>query len=265
MNQRKKNTPIVQNDIRFDWPLVLSYHSISDRRQDGLAVKVSDFDAQMAWLQHKGYRSVTLADFFKYEFKRGELIVIITFDDGYMDNYTMALPVLKRYGFVGTIFLVTDYVNTDLLYYWDVSKLTSRDNVSLYQVLTWDQVFEMADYGFEFGSHTCSHPELDTISPAQYEEEIIRSRQDLQVKLEREVGSFCYPRGNLNTEIIQTVEKAGYECAVVTAKMAGIPVGRYTIPRVGIYNNITPLRFRMKVTPFIRRIYEGIRWPSWTD
>ncbi len=252
------------NGVWYDWPLILAYHSISEYRQDALAVRAADFDAQMTWLHRHGYRSVTLAEFMSKTFKKGDRIVIITFDDGYRDNYTLALPILKRYGYVATTFLVTDYVNTDHVYTWDVPKITPQGDASLYQVLTWEQVYEMAAYGIEFGSHSCTHPELTTLPREQYEEEITRSRQDLQARLERDVVSFCYPRGNLNADIIQMVEKAGYGCAVVTPKQAGIPLGRYTLPRVGIYHRITPWLFQLKVTPLVRRTYERLKWPSWT-
>jgi peptidoglycan/xylan/chitin deacetylase (PgdA/CDA1 family) len=254
-----------QQNVWYDWPLILAYHSVSECRKDSLAVGMTDFETQMAWLYHRHYRSVTLSEFTRHTFRKGERIVVITFDDGYADNYTIAFPILKQYGFVATIFLVTDYVNTNHMYRWDVQKITSQHSASQYGILTWDQVNEMADYGIEFGSHTCTHPELTTLSSEQYEEEIVRSRQDLQSKLGCDVESFCYPRGKLDGDIIQMVKKSGYSSAVVTPKRAGIPLGRYTLRRVGIYYHVTPWLFQLKVSPLMRRIYERARWPSLTS
>ena len=251
------------NDVHYDWPLILAYHSVSDLRQDSLAVRPSDFDSQMAWLHRHSYRSVTMAEFLSQTIKKTERIVVITFDDGYADNYALAFPALKQYGFVATIFLVSDYVNTDHVFPWDMPKITTRHDSTLYRILTWEQVHEMAAYGIEFGSHTCTHPELTKLSVKQCLEEIVRSRQDLQARLGRQVVSFCYPRGNLNTDVIRMVEKAGYRCAVVTPKRAGIPLCRYTLRRVGIYHNVTPLLFRLKTMPLVRRNHESLRRLTW--
>lgn len=246
--------------IWYDWPLILAYHSVSQHRKDSLATRVADFENHMAWLHRHGYRSLTLAEFMTQTVKKGERIVIITFDDGYADNYNLAFPVLKRYGYVATIFLVSDYINTDHVFYWDVPKITPQSDHSPYQLLTWDQVQEMAAYGIEFGSHTCSHPELTSIPTEQCREEITRSRIDLQVRLGRDVVSFSYPRGDLNTEVIQIVEEAGFGCAVVTPPRWGIPLNRYTLRRVGIYHENSPLVFRLKTIPFVRRNFERLKW-----
>ena len=252
------------NGVWHDWPLILAYHSVSERRQDGLTVRMTDFENQMAWLYRHGYRSLTLAEFMSQTIEKGERILIITFDDGYADNYALAFPVLKRYGFVATIFLVSDYVNTDHVFWWDVSKMTSPADHTLYRLLTWEQVHEMAEYGIEFGSHTCTHPkQLTNLSTKQRWEEIARSRENLSVELKRKIVSFCYPRGDLNAEVVKMVKKAGYGCAVVTPPRAGIPLCRYTLRRISVYYHNTPLLFRLKIAPFVRRNYVRLRWTPW--
>jgi len=249
------------NGVWHDWPLILAYHSVSESRQDALTVRMDDFENQMAWLYHHGYHSLTLAEFMNQSIEKGERIVIISFDDGYADNYALAFPVLKRYGFVATIFLVSDYVNTDHIFWWDVPKMTTPADHTLYQLLTWEQVHEMAAYGIEFGSHTCTHPkQLTNLSTKQRWDEIARSRENLSVKLNCKIVSFCYPRGDLNTEVVQMVEKAGYGCAVVTPPRANIPLCRYTFRRISVYYNNTPLLFRLKITPFVRRNYVRLKW-----
>ena len=248
----------------FYWPLILAYHSISERRQDGLAVRLTDFENQMAWLHRHSYRSMTLAQFMTQTIEKRERIVIITFDDGYADNYTLAFPVLKRYGFVATIFLVSEYVNTDHIHGWNAPMIKTQHDHILYRLLTWEQVYAMAAYGIEFGSHSCTHPERLTNLPAeQCWDEIARSRADLEVKLGRRVVSFCYPRGDVNTEIVQMVDKAGYDCAVVTPPRAGIALCRYTMRRVGIYYNTSPIFLRLQTLPIVMGSYERFRWLPW--
>lgn len=250
--------------VRHDWPLILAYHSVSEYRQDGLAVRASDFEKQMAWLYRHGYRSLTLAEFMGQTIEIGERIVIITFDDGYADIYTVALPILMQYGFVATIFLVSDYVNTDHIYWWDRPMIRTKHDHILYQTLTWDQAHEMAANGIEFGSHTRTHPKrLTNLSTMHCWEEIAQSRLDLGARLGREVFSFCYPHGDLNAEVVQMVDRAGYGCAVVTPPKAGIPLCRYTLRRTGVYYRNTPLIFRLKVIPIVRRNYERLLWLPW--
>jgi peptidoglycan/xylan/chitin deacetylase (PgdA/CDA1 family) len=244
-----------KNTASFDWPLILAYHSISEQRQDSLAVRPGDFDRQMNWLRQHGYRSVTLRELMHQPIPRGERIVVLTFDDGYADNYTVAFPILRQNGLVATIFLVTDYINTDHIYYWDEPKIANIRDTDLYKPLTWKQIHEMAAYGIEFGSHTCTHPELTNASVGQCRNEIVHSRRDLQANLRKPVVSFCYPRGNLNGQVIQMVEEAGYSCAVVTPQRADIPLSNYTLRRVGIYRSTTPVLFRLKVVPLMRRYY----------
>jgi peptidoglycan/xylan/chitin deacetylase (PgdA/CDA1 family) len=247
------------SNVWHAWPLILGYHSVSKYRQDALAVRVDDFENQMAWLHSHGYRSMTLAQFITQTITKKERIVIITFDDGYADNYTLAFPILKKYGFVATIFLVSDYVNTDHVFYWDVPKITAQSNQAWYKLLTWEQVEEMSTYGIEFGSHTCTHPELTNVSTKLCMEELARSRANLQARLGHEIVSFCYPRGDLNTEVIQMVEKVGYSCAVVTPPRYGIPLSHYTLRRVGIHYANTSLIFRLKTIPFVRHNYERLK------
>jgi len=254
---------MVDNDVWDDWPLILAYHSVSDERTDSLAVRVSDFEMQTAWLHRRGYRSMTLESFNAQTPRKGERVVIITFDDGYADNYTNALPVLKQFGFVATLFPVSNFVDTDKLFWWDEGQVAAERDRSLYRTLTWEQIREMAAYGIEIGSHTCTHPRLTSVSSEQCWDEITRSRAELEDKLGRPVVSFCYPAGDLNAEVITMVEKARYKCAVVTPPRNGIPLGRYTLRRIGVYHHNNPLLFRLKMMPFVRKNYGGLEWRPW--
>lgn len=241
--------------VWYTWPLILAYHSVSRHRTDGLAAHATRFEQHIAWLHARQYRALTLGQYAQGHFKKGERIVIITFDDGYADNYEVAWPVLRRYGMTATIFLVSDYVNTTRIFPWDEKKVRAPEQARHYHTLTWQQVHEMQDAGFEFGSHTCTHPELATITPEACREEVHRSRTDLRNKLGREVLSFCYPRGSLNEAVIQHVEDAGYSAAVVTPPRPGIPLNRFTLRRSGIYYKDSFWRFRLKITPLLKRLH----------
>jgi len=248
------------NDVWYDWPLILAYHSVSDRRRDDLSVPVQDFADQMEWLRRHGYRSMTLERYLARPPEKGERVVIITFDDGYADNHTHAFPVLQQHGFDATLFVVSDYVDSDEIFPWDRPKIDTDQGSELFRVVTWKQVEDMADYGIEIGSHSCSHPELPTLSADAALEELERSRRDISGRLlGRRVSSFCYPRGKLDDQVLALVKKAGYDCAVVTPTRGGIPLSRYTLRRVGVYHNAMPWRFRAKMQPVVRRNIERIK------
>ena len=126
--------------------------------------------------------------------------------------------------------------------------------------MNWEQIEEMADYGIEFGSHSCTHPELTTLSPDLCKEEITRSKEDIQNKLQHKVESFCYPRGKLNAEIMQMVKEAEYRCAFVTPSRWGIPLSQNSLRRAGIYNETSSFIFKLKTKALFREYYEQLLW-----
>ncbi len=243
-----------------DGPLILAYHSVSDYRCDALAVRSAAFDAQMSWLHRRGYRTVTLADYAARGFQHTSKTAVITFDDGYADNFTVALPILRRYGFVATVFLVSDYVGTNQIYPWDTPKIQTYTDRHHYRVLNWDEVGEMLACGVEMGSHTCTHRELVPLAVADRWDEILRSRHFLEQKLDREVVSFSYPRGDIDNQVIPMVAQAGYRCGVITPPRTGIPFSPYTLRRIGVYYPNSQLAFRIKAMPVVRKNYERLHY-----
>ena len=132
---------------------VLNYHQINDWADNALTVHTDQFDAQMKYLADNGYTAITPAemlDAWENHTELPEKPVIITFDDGYVDNYRNAFPILQKYNLKGTIFLISDYVSTYPNY------------------LTWAQTEEMQESGLiDFESHTLSHMQLDSTSPEE--------------------------------------------------------------------------------------------------
>ena len=122
-----------------------------------LTVSTSEFEAQMAWLEENGYKTITaseLADALEGKGALPEHPVLITFDDGYIDNYQCAFPILKKHQMKAIIFLISDYI-------------------SMYpNYLTWEQLFEMQAAGIEFGSHTLDHTVLTDLPLADAEREL---------------------------------------------------------------------------------------------
>ncbi len=179
---------------------VLMYHHIKDNDQPdnqievGLDVPPSQFELQIQSLVEHGYKSLLVKDLFVANSNKS---VAITFDDGYDDIYKNAYPILKKYGFTATVFIITGNTGKDLY-------------------LTWDQIRELQKAGWEIGSHTVSHPDLTKISSSQAANQIKESKIALESALGAIIYSFCYPAGKYNEETESFVKSAGYTYAFST-------------------------------------------------
>lgn len=233
--------------------LILAYHRVNSSGKDPIAVTVENFQSQMKYFYDKGYTSLTLAEFFMRlaQDNMPRKTLVLTFDDGYCDNYLFAFPILKHYGFRGTIFLISEYIGTSRPFPMDMDKewdeFTEED-----LPLTWEQVLEMKEYGMEFGSHTCSHRHLDELQEKEMINEIVESKNLIEQKVKSQVKSFCYPSGRFNNQIKETVIKAGYSAAVVTPIKGQLQEDAYCLKRIGIYSNDHGWRFSFKISPYFR-------------
>lgn len=181
---------------------ILTYHRVNDIPGDRLSVHPQEFEKQMSWLKEHGYAGVSVKEGLGRLRAHDEPIPIaITFDDGYLDNFTSAFPILKKYLFYGTIYTITSYISN------------SRDRT----YLNWDEIREMKEYGIEIGSHTVTHPRLTSVDSVKVKEEVQQSKKEIEQKLEIPCESFCYPGGLLNSEIANQVREAGYSNATTVS------------------------------------------------
>ncbi|MBQ2009878.1 MAG: polysaccharide deacetylase family protein [Selenomonadaceae bacterium] len=185
----------VQDDPRT--VMVLNYHKVVDEHMS-LSVPLADFEQHMKWLKEYGYTSITPEELYEFIVNGSELPekpVLITFDDGYKDNYTNAYPIMKKYGFKGTIFVVTGFLGV-------------YDNY-----MTWEQAKELSDNGFSIESHTYSHKSMTEASDEEISKELTKSRDTIRNKLGIEADFMAYPTGTYNLHIAELVQKAGYKGA----------------------------------------------------
>lgn len=174
---------------------VLNYHQVNDRFQTVLTMKPTDFEEQMKYLHDHGYHSITQEQFAAYMRGEGSLPdrpVMITFDDGYVDNYEQAYPILKKYGFTGTIFLIVDLVGKP-------------------GYLTWDQVQEMGRNGMEFGSHTMSHKPLTGFDRQGVRTELRESKAAIESHLQKPCEYIAFPEGEFDGMVMKETRAAEYE------------------------------------------------------
>ena len=185
---------------------ILTYHYIrinpspTDRLGFALSVTPADFAAQMDWLAAHGFHTVTPIDVYDYlKGVRGlpSRPVILSFDDGYEDFYTAALPVLRAHDFTAVAYIVSGFIG------WS-------------GYMTADQIHELDLSGIEIGSHTVDHVNLARSAPANLHYQLVASKLALQRLLGRPVLSFCYPSGQFNGAVMAAVEAAGYDDATTT-------------------------------------------------
>ena len=197
---------------------VLMYHAISPAppgaAEPGLFVSESEFESQMSWLHRQGYNGVTLDQVFA-AWNDGEPIardpVVISFDDGLRSQYVGARPMLDRLGWPGVLNL-------------EIAHLDSGE-------LTFEQVAELVDSGWELDSHTFTHPDL-TEAGVDLAREIADSRAYLQDRFGVPVDFFCYPSGAYDAGVVRAVRRAGYLGATTTSEGLAAPARPYELKRI---------------------------------
>ena len=176
----------------------------------GIWVTIQSFEQNLISLKQRGYSPITFEQYQRFlngEFTLPKKPVILTFDDGYEDNYTCAFPLLKKYGFLAVIFLVADA--TRRTNFWD----TDEPEVHL---LNRKQINEMTAAGIEFGSHTVTHPDLSQCSPAQVNKELVESKHVIAQMTGKEIISVAYPYGAVNGTIKSLAADSGYTFGIAT-------------------------------------------------
>lgn len=198
---------IAENAVTNRLP-ILMYHRVAPTGASSTVryrVTPEQFEEQLHYLQNEGYYSVNLEDW-HYTMERKMPLpgkaVVLTFDDGYLDFKTYAWPLLRKYGFLATVFLVTD----------NIGELNSWDSVygEELPLLGWKDIRKLQDEGVEFGSHTASHPYLTSLSSAEIVREGARSRATLVQELGRVVKSFAYPYGDVDGVVQHLIGACGY-------------------------------------------------------
>ncbi|MFH0931790.1 MAG: polysaccharide deacetylase family protein, partial [Candidatus Zixiibacteriota bacterium] len=166
---------------------VLAYHKVTDEFEWGITrVKPESFEQQVEYLKEEGFSNIDLEELLLGEEKKDKQIAL-TFDDGYESVYQNAFPVLKRYGFTAIIFLITGYTGKENL--WEAG--FGRK----FKHLSWEQIQEMKESGFQFGSHTVNHPDLTRLDKKSLEYELKKSKDIIEDRLNQEIKFLSYPFG----------------------------------------------------------------------
>jgi peptidoglycan/xylan/chitin deacetylase (PgdA/CDA1 family) len=223
---------------------ILMYHQIDQAKKGtpfrSLSVRPKSFALQMWLLNFRGYKGLSMQDLMPY--LRGEKtgkVVGITFDDGYLNNLTNALPVLKRYGFTSTVYVVSQRQESE----WDLDlKVNPKPLMNDNQLKQW------VEGGQEVGAHTQNHVNLKKVSSRIAHDEISKCRLDLESRLGVPVRHFCYPYGQYDNNTIDLVKQAGFLTATtVERRLARTSDDFLQLPRVFVGRHNHLLAFWSKV------------------
>lgn len=194
----------------------LMYHKVPLEPIDSqhrIFVTKDTLEHQLKQLKKRGFTGITFSQYDRWRNGESgatlpEKPVVLTFDDGYLDNYTNAWPLLKQYGFPAVIYALGDARNDHNS--WDTPSGEPR-----MPLMSAVQKQEMAAAGIEFGAHTMNHARLTELDAEQAFQEIAESRKALQALTGQDVLSFAYPYGAYTPEIKALVAKAGFRYGVV--------------------------------------------------
>lgn len=214
---------------------VLAYHRLTPRlaspsveSRDPYLLAESSFREQIQYLHTKGYHSLSLTDFVAHVTGQAVLPrkpVIITFDDGYESEYSLAYPILRNYGFTATFFVVVGWIGR-------------------LGMLSWDQIEEMSRNGMAIDSHTLSHPYLTELSREQIKVELSESKAILEGKMGKPVAFLGIPGGMYNNLVKEVAQETGY-MAVVTSSLGtnNCRSDLYSLNRIAIKSGTTLSQF----------------------
>lgn len=228
--------------------VVLLYHRVNDELRDSVTVGVEQFDQQMAYLA-RHYPIASIEDIVQGRLPQStgsRPVVAVTFDDGYLDNYENAVPILLRHDIPAAFFVSTDMIGQARGFEHDINKLgRALPN------MTWDHVREMHKQGFTIGSHTVSHMNCAKANGDALRNELSASRDRLVSELGLDEVIFAYPFGkrrDMTPEALERVKEAGYVACL--SAFGGVNRGalnRFNVLRMGVDFNFGPRRFAARV------------------
>jgi peptidoglycan/xylan/chitin deacetylase (PgdA/CDA1 family) len=247
---------------------ILMYHSISRHatpKFKPFTVSPESFADQMAYLRQHAYTAMTVTQLVKVLTQEGSVLperpIVLTFDDGFADFFTDALPVLQQYGFAATLYVTTGFIG-------GTSRWMQREGETTRLMLTWEQLTEISACGIECGGHTHSHPQLDTLPRVVARDEIVRCKEIIEDRLGQVVWSFAYPFGYHSATTRLLVQEAGYTsaCAVKYA-MSSETTDPFTLARLIVKADTSVDAFAALLTeqsssPIIT-MYKSARTPLW--
>jgi peptidoglycan/xylan/chitin deacetylase (PgdA/CDA1 family) len=229
-------------DAQISSVAILMYHRIATDGPPGLArwrLAPELFAAHMEALHRAGYQTIKLeewADAIDHGRPVQGKRVVLTFDDGYRDFRSDAVPVLRRYDFSATMFLVAERIGQTAL--WDAS---FGDCAPL---MSWEEIKSLQPIGIEFGAHSCIHKKMTEMALKDLAEDTVKARKILEKGLGVLIPTLAYPYGDQNESVRRVVGEAGTRAAVTTESgVSKLGDDLLRLPRIEIKGDCTAEKF----------------------
>jgi peptidoglycan/xylan/chitin deacetylase (PgdA/CDA1 family) len=241
--------------------LVLAYHAVSSSWQSSLAVDPVDLAWQVDHLLGRGYRAVRFIDAVSGSGHPGKRFAI-TFDDAYASVFEHARPVLAKRGVPATVFAPTAFIGTGKPMSWPgIEQWSTGPHAAELTPMSWEQLAELRDSGWEVGSHTVTHPRLTELDDAALAAQLGDSRATCEERLRGRCESLAFPYGDHDPRVVEAAGRAGYLAAcTLPARLHRAEPLRW--PRIGVYPvDRAHWRIRLKLSPLARRLRGSVLWP----
>ena len=246
------------------WLPVLMYHKIPDvppATKHRIFVTKEHFTRHLTFFKRRGFTLLTFADYLQFARAERSLSdfpprpLILTFDDGYLDNYTNLLPLMQQHGYRGVLYLLGDPALTHNR--WDTEADPTEPRAEL---MTFPQKQAFVAAGWEIGAHTQSHPRLSTLPLPAATREISQSKAALEADLQTTIQTFAYPYGDLNSDLKTAVRAAGFALGIAT-DTGGLHLedDRMQVFRVNMFPHETVWSLFKKTSSWYRAYYRRKR------
>ncbi len=231
----------ISNKFNHASLVILTYHSISNKiDQSNLSVSIEKFSWQMSYIASR-FSVVRIDNLKKLKNEPGKINIAVTFDDGYLDNFTTAFPILQRYKIPACFFITTSFLDQHYSPY-----LYSNFGVK-YPMMTWDHTRKLLKAGHLIGAHTQTHPFLSSIDIDAAKKEIAQSKADIEKETGITVKTFAYPFGGKDSynkalkEFVMNNFDYSFNCFRGIIKLSNIDF--HDLHRVSVHNYWKKLDF----------------------
>jgi peptidoglycan/xylan/chitin deacetylase (PgdA/CDA1 family) len=224
---------------------ILEYHEARYTPGNVATLKPGQFEAEMKWLHSHGFHTINFGQLYAamyYGYKLPSRPILITFDDGYESVYFNVFPILKKYGYQATVFVISGAVHDE------------PNRTVKYPKLTTGELRIMQQSGvFDIESHTVHHVDLSTVSSTVADEELRQSAESLARIVGHPIKFFCYPYGHYTRKTVDLVKKNGYLLATTQHTGYGnLSQGALTLDRICIFSYDTLEDFAKKLAPSLK-------------
>ena len=225
---------------------ILLYHSISNDKSP-LSLDINEFEKQIIYLKERNYITTNFDQINNLEKKR----IIITFDDGYKDLNSHVLPILKKYDFTATCFVVSGLLGKKNT--WDEGK----KNFISKNLMNINDIREWIKNGMFIGSHSHNHLNLTSLNIDEITNELIYSKKFLEDEIGVSINNFSYPYGKVNDTVYKITKKI-FDKATTTnrGRFNSINHDFHLIPRIDMGKNLSHLKIFLK----LETLYEDIKF-----